>query len=121
MTNAAKTLGLLYRKTMYPPDDEAKAKAEKILQARVWDDSLTYSPAPPAEKVGGKSSGPPPQDVEMTDASSEVTAPAQVVPPKSPWGEAPTRYDASSRAQEPPTDDEAASGTPCLTTEIFAR
>ena len=41
MTNAAKTLGLLYKKTMCPPDDEAKAKAEKILQARVWDDSLT--------------------------------------------------------------------------------
>ena len=78
--NAAKTLGLLYKKTMYPPDEDAKAKAEKILQTKVWDDSLTYSAAPPARVVGAESSGPP-RDVEMTHASSEVTAPAQVVTP----------------------------------------
>ena len=75
---AAKTLGLLYKKTMYPPDDDGKAKAERILQTKIWDDSLTYAAAP--KVVGAESSGPP-RDVEMTDASSEVTAPAQVVPP----------------------------------------
>ena len=99
--SAAKTLGLLYKKTMYPPDEDAKAKAEKILQTKVWDDSLTYSTAPPARVVGAGSSGPP-CDVEMTDASSEVTAPAQVVTLSD------TKPSPPGRTQKPSTDDEAA-------------
>ena len=75
--NAAKTLGLLYKKTMYSPDEDAKVKAERILQTKVWDDSLTYSAAPSAKIAGADSSGQS-HDVEMTDASSEVTPPAQV-------------------------------------------
>ena len=79
-TNAAKTLGLLYKKTMYPPDEDAKVKAERILQTKVWDDSLTYSTAPPAKIAGTDSSGQS-LDVERTDAASEVTPPAQVAAP----------------------------------------
>ena len=79
-TNAARTLGLLYKKTMYPPDEDAKVKAEKILQTKVWDDSLTYSTAPSAKVAGTDSSGQS-LDVEMTDAASEVTPPAQVAAP----------------------------------------
>ena len=75
-TNAAKTLGMLYKKTMYPPDEDAKAKAEKILQTKVWDDSLTYSVAPPGADSSGQS-----RDVEMTDAASTVTPPAQAEAP----------------------------------------
>ena len=55
--NAAKTSGLLYKKTMYPPDQDAKVKAERILQTKVWDDSLTYSAAPSAKIAGADSSG----------------------------------------------------------------
>ena len=79
-TNAAKTLGMLYKKTMYPPDEDAKVKAEKILQTKVWDDSLTYSTAPPAKATGADSSGQS-HDVEMTDAASTVTPPAQAAAP----------------------------------------
>ena len=78
--NAAKTLGLLYKKTMCPPDEDAKVKAERILQTKVWDDSLTYSAAPSA-KIGGADSSGQSHDVEMTEASSEVTPPAQVAAP----------------------------------------
>ena len=55
-------------------------KAEKILQTKVWDDSLTYSTAPSAKVAGTDSSGQS-LDVEMTDAASEVTPPTQVVAP----------------------------------------
>ena len=79
-TNAAKTLGMLYKKTMYPPDEDAKVKAEKILQTKVWDDSLTYSTAPPAMATGADSSGQS-HDVEMTDAAPTATPPAQAVAP----------------------------------------
>ena len=78
--NAAKTLGLLYKKTMYPPDEDAKVKAERILQTKVWDDSLTY-PAAPSAKIAGTDSSGQSHDVEMTDAASEVTPPAQEAPP----------------------------------------
>ena len=33
-TNAAKTLSLLYKKTMCPPDEDAQAKAEKTCKPR---------------------------------------------------------------------------------------
>ena len=79
-TNAAKTLGMLYKKTMYPPDEDAKVKAEKILQTKVWDDSLTYSTAPPAMATGADSSGQS-HDVEMTDAAPTATPPAQAAAP----------------------------------------
>ena len=79
-TNAAKTLGMLYKKTMYPPDEDAKMKAEKILQTKVWDDLLTYSTAPPAMATGADSSGQS-HDVEMTDAAPTVTPPAQAAAP----------------------------------------
>ena len=46
----------------------------------VWDDSLTYSAAPSAKIAGTDSSGQS-HDVEMTDAASEVTPPAQVAAP----------------------------------------
>ena len=36
--DAVRTLSLLYKKTMYPRDEAAKEKAEKILQTKVWDE-----------------------------------------------------------------------------------
>ena len=109
-TNAAKTLGMLYKKTMYPPDEDAKVKAEKILQTKVWDDSLTYSTAPPAMATGADSSGQS-HDVEMTDAAPTRTPPAQVAAPSvaktparqaEPKGPAPKVVSPPKRPTSPP-------------------
>ena len=36
-TDAARTLDLLHKKTMYKPAEEAKVAAEKMLGVRIWD------------------------------------------------------------------------------------